>query len=358
MKQKILIIALLFFSMVVAQDQEQSRRRSREDRVRFGGKANVGIDFRAIGGLGDREINDSRLNRIATVETELVVFPADNVRLEFDLEYDWRFTDVNLQKLFIRYDFDNSNARLGFMKKMFSWEEIKSGTDRLFIKKSMLNNILSDFFLLDRDFTIQYRYNFPSYTLIGGFSGDGSNRIFGNLTLLTRQLERKRFMVAAMYNNYEDKDGSHNRQSAFYGNVGMEFSGDVNNFEVEAIWGRNPERYGYLVHSLTPDAFLEFNENENIGFWGLRFQQSFPISIDRNHLRKITPVYEFAFFNDEFAVKNAYWQARQGVNLSFDRRDRVQWRTNLDLIMTANNQESSRPQIIRQRVISEIFVHW
>jgi len=182
MKQKILIIALLFFSMVVAQDQEQSRRRSREDRVRFGGKANVGIDFRAIGGLGDREINDSRLNRIATVETELVVFPADNVRLEFDLEYDWRFTDVNLQKLFIRYDFDNSNARLGFMKKMFSWEEIKSGTDRLFIKKSMLNNILSDFFLLDRDFTIQYRYNFPSYTLIGGFSGDGSNRIFGNLT--------------------------------------------------------------------------------------------------------------------------------------------------------------------------------
>jgi len=299
------------------------------------------------------QVNDSRLHRIGRVETELEIFPADSFRLEFDLEYDWRFTDLNLQKLFVRYDFENSNIRLGFMKKMFSLEEINSRSDRLLIRKSMLNNILEDFFLFGRDFTVQYRHNFPSYTLIGSFAGDGSARVFTNLTLRTRNLDKKRIVAAFMYKIYEDKDATHNRQNAFFANVGLELDGRINDFELETIWGKNLEKYGVITMN-----YIEFKERNNIGFLGIRFQQSFPVTTDRKHLKKIVPLYETVYFSDSFAFKNAYWQIRPGVNLSFARRDRLQWRTNLDLIMTANNQESRRPQIISQRVLSEIFVHW
>ena len=356
MKRKILIITILIFSLCFSQDESKKK-----EKVKFGGNAEVGIDFEAVGGLGGRVVNDSRLNRIGVVETELKVLPADSVELEFDLEFDYRFTDLNLKKLFVRYNFDNSNARLGFMKKMFSLEEIKNTKDNPFIKKSMINDILEDFCLLGHDFTAQYRYKFPSYALIGGFAGDGSNRKFINIALIAEKIRKMRFIAAGMYENYQEKDGSDKTKSAFFGDFAMEFDGKTTDFELEAVWGKNPEKYGVLTwgwdNVLWVD-YLKYNESENIGFLGLRFQESFPIEIKRKHLKKLVPLYEISYFNDSFNKKNAYWQARPGVNFCFTPKDRLQWRTNLDLIMTANNQTSNRPQIISQRILTEIFVVW
>ncbi|MCL1945646.1 MAG: hypothetical protein FWF51_00635 [Chitinivibrionia bacterium] len=352
MKSKILIIIILFFAFAFSQDEKKKK-----DKVKFGGIAEVGIDFKAVGGLGDRVVNDSRLNRIGVVETELKILPADSVEVEFDLEFDHRFTDLNLKKLFVRYNFDNSNARVGFMKKMFSLEEIKSEKDNLLIKKSMINDILEDFCLLGRDFTIQYRYKFPSYTLIGGFAGDGSARTFVNLALISKQISKTKFFIAGMYENYlEKEDGSEEPKNSVFGNFGLEFDGKFTDFEFEALWGKNPEKYGYLY--LNYYDSLAYREIQNIGFLGLRFQESFPIEIKRKHLKKLVPIYEISYFNDSVNLKNAYWQARPGVNFCFTKKDRLQWRTNIDLIMTAKNQTSKSPQIISERILTEIYVVW
>jgi len=353
MKRNILLIILLFFTLAFPQSKHKKK-----DKVTFSGKAEIGVDFRAADELSGRIINDSRLNQTGAIETELKIFPADSVELEFDLEFDHRFTDLNLKKLFVRYNFDNSNARFGFMEKMFSLEEIKR--ENLFIKKSMLHNILEDFYLLSRDFTIQYRYNFPSNTLIGGFAADGSARTFVNLTLLNEHYEKTRFVIAGMYENYAEKNRKFGeRESAFFANFGVEFSSRITGFELEGIWGKNVEKYGFITNTSTPSlGYLPYNERENIGFWGLRFQESFPIEVQWKHLKKITPLYEVSYFNDSFTVKNAYWQARSGMNLSLAEKDRLQWRTNWDMIMTVNNQESSSLQIISQRVLTAFVVTW
>ncbi|MCL1948080.1 MAG: hypothetical protein FWF51_13160 [Chitinivibrionia bacterium] len=338
MKQKVLIIIILIFSLAFSQNENKKK-----EKVKFGGKAEIGIDYRMVGGLGGNVINDLRRNQIGIVEAELKILPADSVELEFDLEFDHRFTDLNLKKLFARYNFDNSNARLGFMKKMFSLEEMKK--EELFIKESMINDILEDYFLLGHDFTAQYRYNFPSCTLIGGFAVDGSNRKFVNLTLLTQQIRGIKFAAAGMYERYWKKDGSKKTDNAFFGNLGMEFDGKITDFELEGFWGENPEKYGY-------------NESEGTSFIGLRFQESFPIEVKWKHLNKIVPLYEASYFNESFAVKTAYWQARPGINFCFDPKDRLQWRTNFDIILTANNQTSNCPQIVSERVLTELFVTW
>jgi preprotein translocase subunit YajC len=357
MKLKILIIIVFIFSFAFSQDEKKKK-----EKVKFGGKAEVGIDFKAVGGLDGRVVNDSRLNRIGVIETELKVLPADSVELEFDLEFDHRFTDLNLKKLFVRYNFDNSNARVGFMKKMFSFEEIKNSKNELLIKKSMINDILKDFCLLEHDFTAQFRYKFPSYTLIGGFAGDGSNRKFVNLTLITEKIQKLKFVVAGMYENYlEKEDGSQESKNAVFGNFGLEFDGKITDFEFEGIWGKNPEKYGYLASATNTFLwfnYLKYKEIEYVGFLGLRFQESFEIKLKQKYLKKIIPLYEISYFNDSVNLKNAYWQARPGINFCFTKKDRLQWRTNIDLIATANNQTSSRPQIISERILTEIFVNW
>jgi hypothetical protein len=337
-KQKIVIIIILFFSLAFSQNENKKK-----EKVKFNGQAEIGMDYKAIGGLDGKAVNDDKWNRIGIVETELKISPADSVELEFDLEFDHRFTDLNLKKLFVRYNFDNSNARLGFMKKMFSLEEIKK--EGLFIKESMINDILEDYFLLGHDFTAQYRYNFPFYTLIVGFAEDGSIRKFVNLTLRTKEIQKTRFTVAGMYENYIERDGSKKTDNAFFGNLGMEFDGQITDFELECFWGENLEKYGY-------------NESEGTGFVGLRFQESFPIEVKWKHLNKIVPLYEASYFNESFDIKTAYWQARPGINFCFDPKDRLQWRTNFDIILTANNQTSNCPQIVSERVLTEFFITW
>jgi hypothetical protein len=345
----ILILTLSISSLAFSQEKNY-----RKEKVSFGGKARIGIDFRAVGGLGGNAVNDSRLTRIGIVETELKVRPADNVEVEFDLEFDYRFADVNLQKLFVRYNFDNSNVRLGFIKKMFSLEEIKSRKNRLFSKKSMLNDILEDFYLLGHDFTAQYRHNFPSsHTLIGGYAADGSNRHFVNLTLLGGKTEKTRFAVAGMYQNYQEEGGSGKRKNALFGNFGIMFNGKITSFELEGVLGTNPEQH----ISVGRDYRLRYNGDSG-GFGGFRFQESFPFEINRKHLNKIVPLYEISYFNDALSWKTAYWQTRAGLNFCFTSRNRLQWRTSVDLILTANNQISNVPQIVRQRAASEIFVFW
>lgn len=361
MKSKILIIIILIFSFSFSQEEGKKKK----DKVKFDGKAEIGIDFKAIGGLNDKIVNDSRLNRIGVVETELKILPADNVELEFDLEFDYRFTDVNLKKLFVRYNFDNSNIRLGFMKKMFGLEEIKGSGDNLFVKKSMINDILEDFFLLEHDFTTQYRYNFPSLTLIGGYSVDGSNRHFANLTLMTNKIYKSKFTLAGMYVNYKEKgfpDDS-KRQNAFFGNLAMEFDGKITDFELETFVGKNPEIQGFnyfhadfTVNPASIKSGLFYDEQKGFGFFGLRFQESFPINIGRKHLNRIIPVYEISYTY----ISEYYWQARPGLNFTFTPKERLQWRTNVDLNfqLSRNSSDYLRNDLISQRVVTAIFVTW
>jgi len=342
MRTKIILIIILISSLAFSQEESSKKKK---DKMKFGGNAAIGLDLKVIGGLNDRVVNDSRLNRIGVVETELKILPADSIELEFDLEFDYRFKDINLKKLFVRYNFDNSNARLGFMKKMFSLEEIKGKSDNLFIKKSIIHNILEDFYLFGNDFTAQYRYNFPSYTLIGGYSIDGSNRHFVNLTLLTRQFQKARFVAAGMYMNYKEKGhpDETERKHAFFGNLGMEFDGKHNNFELEGVWGKNPENRSYS----TLLGNLIYTEREGIGFFGARFQESFPIKIGRKYLNKIVPIYELSFID----ISDIYFQIRPAINFNFTPKDRLQWRTNLDLNFNQND-------LISQRVVTAIFVTW
>jgi len=217
----------------------------------------------------------------------------------------------------------------------------------------MINGILSDFHLLGRDFTAQYRYNFPSYTLIGGYSADGSNRHFANITLHSNLINNTtRFVIAGMYMNYLEKGfpEESERRHAFFGNVGMDFSGRRTDFELEAVLGRNPE---------TPIiSTWHICNNSEYDFWGVRFQESFPVRIGRKHLNKIVPVYELSFIN---IFTNTFWQARPGINLNFTERDRLQWRTNLDLnfeLRYCNTENTLRNDLISQRIISAIFVKW
>ena len=346
---KILILIILIFSAAFSQEKA-----AKKEKVKFGGKADIGIDFKAVGGLDGNTVNDSRLKRTGVVETEFKILPADSVQLEFDLEFDHRFADKSLKKLFIRYNFDNSNARLGFMKKMFTLEEIKSSKDRLFSKKSMIHDVLDEFCLLERDFTLQYRYNFPYYTLIGGYSADGSNSHFGNLTLLSKKIHNMRFAAAGMYQNYQEWTVEWERKNAFFGNLGMTYDGKITDFEIEGVFGTNIQKRVILREDYT----LEYSDNSGIGFWGLRFQESFPIEMKRKHLNKIIPFYEISYLNTSTDLQKAYYQIRPAVNLCFTPKNRLQWRTNVDLILTANNQESKRPQIISERVITQFVVMW
>lgn len=342
---------LLAFSLAFAQGEGKKKKK---DKIDFGGKAEIGLDFEAIGGLNGKVVNDSRLDRMGTVETELKILPADSLELEFDLEFDYRFTDINLKKLFARYNFSNSNARIGFMKKMFGIEEIKSSKDNLFIKKSIINDVLEDFFLLGHDFTAQYRYNFPSFTLIGGYSADGSNRHFANLTLMTKQFHKARFTIAGMYVNFKEKGfpDESERKHAFFGNLGMEFDGKITDFESEVIVGRNPEMTGnimiYANFTVKPPYFLsELYYNDGFAFWGFRFQESFPIKIKRKVLKKITPLYEVSYLD----ISDFYFQARPGINFNFTEKERLQWRTNVDLNFNGND-------LISERIVTAIFVMW
>jgi len=346
---KVLILIVLIFSFAFSQEKDKKR-----EKVTFGGKANIGIDFKAVGGLGGNAVNDSRLRRIGVVETEFKVLPAHNVELNFDLEFDHRFADINLQKLFVRYNFDNSNARFGFMKKMFTLENIKNSRERLISKKSMIHDVLEEWALLEKDFTLQYRYNFPSYTLIGGYSADGSNTHFVNLTALSKKMGNMRFVAAGMYYNYKDWGVSGERKNAFFGNAGMTFDGRITDFEIEGIWGTNLQNQVFVGQNYK----LEYSENSDFGFWGLRFQESFPLELKRKHLNKIVPLYEISYLNTSTSLQKAYWQIRPAVNLCFTPKNRLQWRTNVDLVLTANNQESKWPQIISQRVTSQLFVMW
>ena len=346
---KFLILIILIFSFALSQEKA-----AKKEKVTFGGAAEIGIDFKAVGGLGGNAVNDSRLRRIGVLKMDYDILPADNVELEIDLELDHRFVDINLKKLFIRYNFDNSNARLGFMKKMFTLEEIKSSKERLFSKKSMIHDVLDEFCLLERDFTAQYRYNFPSYTLIGGYSADGSNSHFVNLTALSPKKQKMRFAAAGMYQNYEEWGTSGERKNAFFGNAGMMFYGEITDFEIEGVFGTNIQKRVVLREDYT----LEYNQNSGIGFWGLRFLESFPLEMKRKHLNKIIPFYEISYLNTSSNLKKAYYQARPAVNLSFTQKERLQWRTNLDLILTANNQESKYPQIISERIRTELLVIW
>jgi len=316
-------------------------------KVSFGGRAEIGLDAEAPGWIGNRSLDGGKSTQIGKVETELKIRPADSVELEFDLEYDHRFTNLNLEKLFVCYNFDNSNVRIGYMKKMFTLEEIKRSKDNLFAKKSMLNDFLEDFFLLGYDLTAQYRYIFPAHTLIGAYSMDGSSRSFVNMTTISQMTEKTRGFAAVMYEIYHTKDGEFKDENAFFGNLGLEST----DFEAEVILGQNPEKYG-AVHI---DG-LEYDDDGY--FWGMRLQKSFSFTLNGKHLNMIRPIYEISLFNDSFDFKTAYWQARAGANLCFTPKNRLQWRNNIDLIITARNQDSNRPQIVNQRATSEILVLW
>jgi len=340
---------VLIFSIAFSQEKA-----AKNEKITFGGKAQIGLDFKAIGGLGGNAVNDSRLKRIGVVETEFKIIPADGVELEFDLQFDHRFADKSLKKLFIRYNFDNSNVRLGYMKKMFTIEEIKSSKERLLSKKSMIHDALDEFCLLERDFTAQYRYNFPAYTLTGAYSADGSNAHYLNLTAVTPKKQKMRFAAAGMYQNYQEWGTSLNRKNAFFGNAGMIYNGNITDFEIEGIFGTNLQKRVIIREDYT----LDYTDNSGIGFWGLRFQESFPIKMKRKHLNKIIPLYEISYLNTSANLQNAYWQIRPGVNLCLTPKNRLQWRTNVDMILTANNQESKRPQIVSERITTEFFVIW
>jgi len=344
----IALISTVAFSQEQGQEAEASKKK---DKVNFGGQAEIGLDVKAPGWIGNGSWDEGKLTQIGKVETELKIRPADSVELEFDLEYDRRFTNLNLEKLFLRYNFDNSNARIGYMKKMFTLEEIKNSKDNLFAKKSMLNDILEDFFLLGHDFTAQYRYIFPAHTLIGAYSMDGGSRSFVNLTAISQITEKTKGIAAVMYEIYRIKEGGFKYDNAFFGNLGLEFDGEITDFEAEGVFGQNPEKYG-AVHI---DG-LEYDDGGY--FWGIRFQQSFPLALSGKHLNMIIPLYEISQFNDSFDFKTAYWQTRAGVNLCFTPKNRLQWRTNFDLVITARNQDSNSPQIVNQRVTSEILVLW
>jgi len=318
-----------------------------KDIVSFGGQAEIGLDVEAPGWIGNGYLDEGKLTQIGEVETELNIRPTDNVELEFDLEYNRQFTNLNLEKLFVRYNFDNSNARIGYMKKMFTLEEIKSSKDNLFAKKSMLNDILEDFFLLGHDFTAQYRYIFPAHTLIGAYSMDGGSRSFVNMTAISQMTEKTIGIAAIMYEMYREKGDESKYNNAFFGNLGLERT----DFEAEVVWGQNPEKYGAL--------HIDGLEYDNDGyFWGVRLQKSFLFTLNHKHLNMIIPIYEISLFNDSFDFKTTYWQARMGTNLCFSPKNRLQWRTNFDLIITARNQDSNRPQIVNQRVTSEILLLW
>lgn len=341
MKRICCFVLIIFLTMSYAKEEKKSK-------VKIEGIAEIGVDFTHVEDdipAINYPLEDSDIKKLGRVELGMIVKPIDPVKLEFDIIYDHRFHNVNVNKLFGQYSFSSSDVRFGYMKKSFGIEEMTGRGKRQFYSRSIINDALESYNLLGHDLSVQYRHSFNHSRLITSFSADGTFRRFG---LLTGEWDIKKWKYVASF-LFADCSDAPESTYVFTANLGTKYTGKHVVNELEVCIGTNPE--------LRVLELFRGNDTHPL-FGGIRAQQSFPIHIGRKILNTLIPLWEVTAFTERLDKDGMSLQVRPGINCLFTKKDILQWYTSLDIRFSSENQYDKSLSMISRGITSEVRILW
>jgi hypothetical protein len=320
-----------------------------EVKLNFEGNADIGISLAYLQN-SEGENRYDRFSRIGSIQLGSKAKIEDNLGIKFKVEFDNKFHTMKLQNLYISYKWNKSNLRFGYMKKRFTIEESNNRDKRVFIKRSLVNDYLSSYNLMERDLTLQYRNKSKnskrSRNLYSALSLDGTGRY---IAVVNGELKKKRRLLnlAVLYANTQARSAS--EPSSFFATLGGELSSKKVKNELEFTFGTNPELRMIAI---------SLGKDEKIFFGGSRFQQHIIVPTNLKRLKSTNLFWEVAVCNDDIRNNYVTGQFRPGFSLNFGKKDNFRWINSGDFRISSREDTRKSVSLYRFDITSEVIVLW
>jgi hypothetical protein len=320
-----LILAMFLVIPAIAQKNENE--------IKLNAILEAGIDI-------NNRVNTDRTdyNKIGYGKIEISARPVKKVRGEFGLEFDKGDSSFIIDKLYAQYNFtDFSGVRIGYMKKAFGFEEKAGLEERYFHRRSIINDNLEDFGLLDHDLTFQYRHKLSeNWRAIGAFSwGEDSTRYYQNYSV-EYETPNINLALAGIIGHYTHTDYD---LTAWAASLSFKYTAKLFVSETEITFGNNP--------------VFQWADSEDAFILGLRAQEYFPMDTKFKGLRQIIPIAEAALYSRDIESKDIDIQLRAGLTFGFAKNSAFQWRNTYGTVTRIRNDEK---ELRRRRFDSEVVV--
>jgi len=313
----------------------------------FGGNASIGVSLMHTQNSEGSYVYD-QYRRIGVLQLKAKYDIMEEWDLKCKVEYDNSFHTMKLQKLFARYQRNENDLRLGYMKKQFTLEESHHFSKRLFDKRSLVNEYLSSYHLLSKDLSVQYKYSSNTERkegdLYSAVSIDGAGRV---LFVVNGTVEGKRgeFSMAVLYNYAE----SVSEYSSLFGTIGGRLFTAPFQHELEVTIGQSLEMR--MIAEQTGDSC-------NILFGGARLQQKLSILVQERKLHSTNFFWEVAAGNDDLNSHSFTGQLRPGFSLHFGEDEQFRWRTSSDIRVSWNGTSENSLSPYQFDILTEVVLLW
>ncbi|MCL2259871.1 MAG: hypothetical protein FWC15_00790 [Fibromonadales bacterium] len=330
-----LILALFFVSVFAQEDEKKEKKGKNEDEIKVSGVLEVGFDIN-----NKVHKDETEYNKIGYGKINISARPVKKVRAELGFEYKDRDSAMVIDKLFGQYNFaDFGGVRVGYMKKAFGLEE-KAGVDeRYFHKRSVINDRLEAFRLLEHDLTIQYRHKLDeNWRLIGGFSwpADDVRELFLQNYSVEYESQNTNLILAGIIGHFTASDYD---LITWATSVSFKYTAKIFVSETEFTFGNNLD--------------VKKWENRDVLILGARMQEYFPIETGLKSLRQVIPIAEAAIYMEDMGSQNFEAQLRAGITLGFAKNSAFQWRNTYGTRLKVIDRDSEQTH---RRFDSEVVV--
>jgi len=321
-----LLLCLLCFFFAIAIGEEGTK-------IKTSGVLEVGFDI-------NNKVNkdETEYKKIGYGQIEISAIPVKKVRAEFGLEYKNKDSALTIDKLYGQYNFaDFGRVRVGYMKKAFGLEERAGVDERYFHKRSIINDGMEYFGLLDHDLSFQYRHSIAkTWQITGGFSWSKDTLRYHQNYSVEYETKNTNLILAAIIGHY-----THPQEdlTAFATSLSFKHSSKLCVSETELTFGNNPA--------------IKYLDDKDVFVLGARVQEYFPIKVKTKILQQIIPVAESAIYFEELESKDFEAQLRAGLTLGFAEKSAFQWRNNYGNILRIKD---SKRELRRRRFDSEVVV--